>query len=217
MQRADASGLWETLAVPSPACSAVMQEVVRLNALRPAPRSERLAALHNPWSNTAVVANRWAFLDLCESEEIVRAVVGLIGPDVVLWDSQLYLSARHYADFIAAAREGRYWPIHPREGAVSLLTFGDTVNVAHVRLSELGSRFTLPPKPEAPLYAIRYFPSTSKFVRDARFPANWIAMEEQVLLNYTTRGLWLVSGADRAGNDFVTGFSEQCPSWTMHR
>lgn len=217
MQQASASGIWETLPAPSAAYAAAEQEIVRLSALRPAPRSERLAALHNPWSNTAVVANRWAFLDLCESDEIVRAVAGLIGPDVVLWDSQLYLSARHYAGFVAAAREGRYWPIHPREGAVSLLAFGESVSIAHVRLSELSARFTPPPEPEAPLYAIRYFPGASKYVRNPRFPANWLAMEEQVLVNYTTRALWLVSGVDRAGNDFITGFSEQSPSWTKDR
>ena len=214
MQRTTAaSGAWEALPARVPACEAVAREVARLRTLSPAPRPERLAALHNPWSNTAVAADRWAFLDLCESVEIVRAVAGLIGPDVVLWDSQLYLAANDYAAFVAAGREGRYWPVHPRDGAVAMLSFGEPVLALHMRIAEIGTNFSLPPKPDAPLYAIRYFPAASKFTRDPRFPANWIAMEEQVLVNYTTRALWLVSGADRAGNDFVTGFSQQSPSW----
>ncbi len=217
MQPTIASEPWDAFLAPSPACSAVATEVAQLSALRPAPRLERLSALHNPWSNTAVATDRWAFLDLCESDEIVHRVAGLIGPDVVLWDSQLYLRGRDYVSFVAAGREGRYWPVHPREGAVSLLSFGNCVGVLHLRLSEFRDRFVPPPEPDAPLYAIRYFPGASKFVRDSRFPANWIAMEEQVLENYTTRALWLVFGADHAGNDFVTGFSEQSPSWTMRR
>jgi hypothetical protein len=67
--------------------------------------------------------------------------------------------------------------------------------------------------PEAPLYAIRYMPATSRFERDPLAPANWIAMEEQPLINFVTRPLWLVRGDDRAGNDFATGFSPVVPRW----
>jgi hypothetical protein len=38
-------------------------------------------------------------------------------------------------------------------------------------------------------------------------------MEEQVLINFCTRPLWLVRGEDRAGNDFVTGFAPAAPRW----
>ena len=38
-------------------------------------------------------------------------------------------------------------------------------------------------------------------------------MEEQPLINYATRPLWLVRGEDRAGNDFVTGFAPPVPRW----
>jgi hypothetical protein len=83
----------------------------------------------------------------------------------------------------------------------------------HVHLLDIRDTFVPPPNANDPLLVVRYFPSSSNFVRDPRYPANWLAMEEQVLLNYTTRALWLVAGQDRAGNDFVTGFSEQIPSW----
>lgn len=208
------AGAWQPVTAPAPVYDAVCREVARLRDLRPLPRPERLAGLHNPWSNTAVQADRWAFLDLCQSTEIVGRVTDLIGPDVVLWDSQLYLRATDYEAFAAAGREGRYWPIYPRAGVVSILSFGSTLRVMHRAISDFGAEHLLFPDPTEPLYVMRYFAATSKFVRDPRFPANWIAMEEQVLINYATRALWLVSGKDGAGNDFVTGFSEQTPTWS---
>jgi hypothetical protein len=67
--------------------------------------------------------------------------------------------------------------------------------------------------PDEPVYVIRYMPATSTFLRDGRALANWIAMEEQPLINHAARPLWLVRGEDRAGNDFVTGFSPPVPRW----
>ena len=43
------------------------------------------------------------------------------------------------------------------------------------------------------------------------------AMEARPLVNYTTRPLWLVAGQDRAGSDFVTGFSPAVPRWAGTR
>src|SRR5579884_3273583 len=208
------AGEWQPICPASREWDSVRREISRLRGLRPIPRPERLAGLHNPWTNTAVHADYWAFLDLCHASEVVEGVKRLIGPDVILWDSQLYLEAAEYETFIAAGREGRYWPIHPRKGAVALLGFGDPLSIAHRTISECGAPLC-PVNLNEPLYVMRYFAGTSKFVRDPRFPANWIAMEEQVLLNYTTRALWVVAGEDRAGNDFVTGFNEPAPSWGL--
>ena len=213
--RSSATNEWRDLPGPLPAIAVVAAEIGRLGALHPVPRPERLTAVHNPWSNSAVAVDHWAFLDLCESDETVSGAANLIGSDVVLWDSQIYLEGRNYADFVAAGREGRYWPVHPREGVVSLVSFGPGPMVLHRSLSDLADLPGLIAR-DVPLYVIRYFPGSSKFVRKPRFPANWIAMEEQVLTNYATRALWLVSGVDRAGNDFVTGFSEQSASWSAH-
>jgi hypothetical protein len=196
-----------------PAIDAVAQEVARLCASSPAPWPERLAALHNPWSNTAVQADRWAFLDLCQSPAIIEGVKDLIGPDIVLWDSQLYLRGADYETFIKAGREGRYWPVYPLVGAVAVVSFGDACSAVHRRVSASPIERLALADADQPVYVIRYFAASSKFTRDPRYPANWIGMEEQVLLNYTSRALWLVAGEDRAGNNFVTGFSEQIPSW----
>jgi hypothetical protein len=183
-------------------------------AKRPPLRSERLSGMHNPWGLAAGLADAWSFLDLCEHPALLDQVEQLVGPDIVLWDSQLYLQGAGYLQFASDGREGRYWPVEPLAGALALVSLGDAaqtlvcVELASTSLDRLAALDA-----RAPLYVIRYLPATSRFVRDASFPANRIAMEEQPLINYATRPLWLVRGLDRAGNDFVTGFSPPVPRW----
>lgn len=193
---------------------ALHASVRELSDRRPRLRPERLSGMHNPWGHAAVLANAWRFLDLCEDSTILDAVAKLIGPDIVLWDSELHLDAASYVRFAAQGREGLYWPVTPLAGAVVLIaptraahsfTCLDVASLANGDLSGFDSG--------APLYVIRYMPATSQFVRDARSRANWVAMEEQPLINYATRPLWLVRGEDRAGNDFVTGFAPPVPRW----
>ncbi len=183
---------------------------------RPRPRQERLAGIHNPWGFAATTTNAWAFLDLCEHEAVVENVAALIGPDVILWDSQLYLSAARYFEFVGVGRERRYWPVAPLAGAVALVAFSEELTFQFADIHSLSAQDLARGQEDAPLYVIRYMPATSRFIRDPKAPANWIAMEEQPLINYMTRPLWLVRGADRAGNDFVTGFSCQAPRWAAH-
>ena len=192
-----------------------LQATVReLSDRRPKLRPERLSGMHNPWGHAAMLANAWRFLDLCEDAAILDTVAEVIGPDIVLWDSELHLDAASYVRFAAQGREGRYWPAVPLAGAVVLIAPTRAVHsfmcldVASLANADL-SGFN----PDAPLYVIRYMPATSQFVRDARSRANWAAMEEQPLINYATRPLWLVRGEDRAGNDFVTGFAPSVPRW----
>ena len=183
-------------------------------ARRPLPRSERLSGIHNPWGHATGLADAWSFLDLCEHPGLLDQVGQVIGPDIVLWDSQLYLQGAAYLQFARDGREGHYWPVEPLAGALVLVALAEaTQPVVCVDLSSMAMDRLAPLDPHAPLYVISYMPATSRFVRDARFPANWIAMEEQPLVNYAARPLWLVRGNDSAGNDFVTGFSPSVPRW----
>jgi hypothetical protein len=193
---------------------AVQPIVLDLAARDPRPRPERLSGIHNPWGHAAVLATAWPFLDLCEDASIVEAVACLIGPDVVLWDSELHLEAGSYLRFVEGGREGLYWPATPLAGAVVLVT--------PLRTADPATCLDLAALPDAdfdslrlaePLYVIRYMPATSLYARDPHASSNRAAMEAQPLINYTTRPLWLVAGEDRAGNDFVTGFSPQTPRW----
>lgn len=190
-----------------------MHEAARaLAAKRPKLRAERLSGVHNPWGHSSVLTDAWCFLDLCEDPGLLDRVERLIGPDIVLWDSELYHDADDYRRFVKDGREGRYWPAMPLVGAIVLVA-----PTADRRLSCLALESICSDLPSlelgAPLFVIRYMPGTSRFVREARAPANWIAMEERPLVNYTTRPLWMLRGEDRAGNDFVTGFSPTVPRW----
>ncbi|VTU39952.1 hypothetical protein H4CHR_04874 [Variovorax sp. PBS-H4] len=178
------------------------------------PRRERLSGLHNPWRHGDPLVDPWLLLDLCEDPAVVDGVEALVGPDIVLWDTELYLEAAAYQRFVEEGREGRYWPAMPLAGAVVLVAAARPL--ACVDLARVAE--DLPALDLAsPLYVLRYMPGTSHFVRDGRALANWVAMEEQPLINYTTRPLWLVRGEDRASSDFVTGFSPPVPRWASNQ
>lgn len=187
--------------------------VARLMAMRPAPRRERLSGIHNPWGLAAGLTDPWCFLDLCESATVVDTVESVIGSDIVLWDSELYLRTSDYRAFAAQGREGRYWPALPLAGAVVLIPLGARPAIYAADIRQPVPLPTDLSTDDDPLYVIRYMPATSMFSRDPKTPANRIAMQEQLLINYTTRPLWLVRGEDRAGNDFVTGFASDPPRW----
>ncbi|MEP7300262.1 MAG: hypothetical protein ABI699_01945 [Caldimonas sp.] len=205
---------------PAGAASSLRQRIDALQGIvgdlvgrRPRPRPERLSGMHNPWGHSAVLANAWRFLDVCEDTSILDSVEALIGPDIVLWDSELHLEAASYLRFVEAKREGRYWPATPQRGAVALVAPEERSSPIIVDVVALSPAVVSTFDATAPLYVIRYMAAASHFDRDPRAPANWVAMEEQPLINYATRPLWLVRGADRADNDFVTGFAPSVPRW----
>lgn len=134
-------------------------------------------------------------------------VAALIGPDLVLWDSELYLDAGTWER--ARPCEGRYWPADPLAGLVADVSLA----TAQVVLADVRRAGSMPAAAAGAHYVIRYMPATSLYSRDPRFPANRIAMEERPLVNYLNQPLWLVRGEDRAGSDFATGFAAVAPGW----
>jgi hypothetical protein len=204
-----------------------LQPIVRELAQRvPRPRAERLSGVHNPWGHAATIGHAWRFLDLCEHPAVVDAVASVIGDDVILWDTELHLEAAAYRRFVAEGREGRYWPAEPLAGAVAIVAplrpERGALAVALQALEALGATGELDAPgssdlgdidPAEPLLVIRYQPATSRYVRDPRAPRHRALMEDNPLLNYVHRPLWLVHGEDRARNDFVTGFAPPMPRW----
>ncbi len=174
------------------------------------PHPCELSGLHNPWRYGASQNIAWPLLSLCEDARVVDALRALVGPDIVLWDSELYPAARLYRSFAAAGLEGRYWPATPLAGAVAIFPMAGPHDAALFDLSALRAD---PPEfdPALPLFVARYMPATSFYDRDPQAPANRRCMEERVLFNYANRPLWLVSGEDRAGSDFVRGFAAAIP------
>ena len=64
------------------------------------------------------------------------------------------------------------------------------------------------------VYAVRYFPASSRYIRDPAAPVHRALTERYPLFNYAQMPLWLVHGQDQAGNDFVTGFNVRAGFWT---
>ena len=173
-------------------------------------RQALLAGIHNPFGRAVALCDPWCFLDLCESSEVLDRVEALIGPDIVLWDSELYLDASIWAE--ALTREGRHWPADPLAGAVVDVDLA-TGSVAACDVHALS---VLPAPAPGAHYVIRYMPATSLYNRDPLYAPNLVAMEERPLVNYMNRPLWLVRGEDRAGSDFAAGFQSQAPGWAAH-
>lgn len=177
-------------------------------------RQERLSGIHNPWGHAVAFTDPWAFLDLCESSLVLDAACADLGPDFILWDSELFPESRVYGAFLGAGREGRYWPVAPRAGAVILVPVSrERPEARAVPLDGIGAESLAGFAEDEPLYVIRLLPATSRFERDPGHPAHRACMEEQLLVNYANRPLWLLSGNDRAANDLTTGFAPAVPVW----
>lgn len=172
------------------------------------PRQERLSGVHNPFGCAIALADCWKFLDICESADVLDAVEAVMGPDIVLWDSELYIESDIWDR--AQPSEGRYWPADPLAGVV--VDVAIATGMASVCDVRSVSAPTAPAAP-GPHYVIRYMPATSRYNRDPRFAPNRLAMEERPLVNYTNRPIWLVRGEDRAGSDFAAGFAPIPPGW----
>ncbi|MCX8573001.1 MULTISPECIES: hypothetical protein [Hyphomicrobiales] len=192
----------------------VREAVDRIVARKATIRQERLSGIHNPWGHCIGLTDPWSFLDLCESDLVIDAAIKIIGADVILWDSELFAEVGHYGEFVAQGREGRYWPVTPLAGVVVLAAVSrEKPVIKAVRLEEIDPDVLAGFDPSEPLYVVRLMPATSRFERDPNHPANRACMEEQVLVNYSNRPLWLLSGADRANNDLVSGFAPAVPVW----
>jgi hypothetical protein len=84
--------------------------------------------------------------------------------------------------------------------------------------AHLPYRLSGPGAPQAPtVFAVRYFPATSRYLRDPTAGAHRALTERYPLLNHARLPLWLARGQDRAENDFVTGFNVRAGYWTKAR
>lgn len=197
-----------------PAQMSASEAVANIVARKTTIRQERLSGIHNPWGHAIGLTDPWIFLGLCESEGVVNAARDILGPDIILWDSELFTEVRSYADFLREGREGRYWPVTPFAGAIVLLPVGQVdPRPRAIGLNEIGKNVLDMLDPSEPIYVIRLIPATSHFDRDPRHSAHRACMEEQVLINYASRPLWLLNGVDRARNDLVSGFAAAAPTW----
>ncbi|MCC7484286.1 MAG: hypothetical protein IT529_04805 [Burkholderiales bacterium] len=193
------------LAAPLAAPLARIAAALRVTRLRQA----CLSGIHNPFGRAVAHCDPWRLLDVCESDALLDAVAPLIGPDIVLWDSELYLDEAAWET--ARGREGRHWPAQPLAGAVVDIE----VDSAEFACCEVHAAARLPRARPGAHYVVRYMPGTSLYNRDPLYAPNRVATQERPLVNYLNRPLWLVRGEDRAGSDFAAGYQTPAPGWAV--
>jgi hypothetical protein len=172
-----------------------------------APHQDMLSGIHNPFGYHACLNQAWSFLDIAEYDELLDCIEDVLGPDIILWDSELYFDLS-----LLWPEEGSIWPADPLAGAITAIGLdgGDVLFLDIVRLRNQSETMR---RCVGMYYVIRYMPATSLFNRDPRSGTNRRATEVRPLVNYTKRPLWLVRGEDHRGNDFVTGFSLPAARW----
>lgn len=219
-------------------------ESARLYGQIDVPRPWHYAELHNPWARAAAAYDSWGFLDLCQSSTLVETIATLIGTDIILFDSQWLPDRWQSLDAKSALESDAHrFPVDPPRGLTALIGFADiqpgTVRVdyqppdqhtadphAYVSLDlkrgnvlfldcAVPYRVHVAPESSLPtVYAVRYFPASSRYNRDPAAPVHRALTERYPLFNYAQMPLWLVHGQDQAGNDFVTGFNVRAGFWT---
>ncbi len=89
--------------------------VDRLIADHPGIRPELLSGPHNPYGQSAQLMGNVDFLMFCQHPDILDMVEQLIGPDIVLWGSQLFAKPAGGSMGVPWHQDGKYWPITPLE------------------------------------------------------------------------------------------------------
>ena len=89
------------------------REVDALIDRHPDVRPELLSGPHNPWGQSARVLGTETWLEFCRHPEILDMVEQLIGPDIVLWGSQLFCKPAGHGMAVPWHQDAQYWPIEP--------------------------------------------------------------------------------------------------------
>ena len=201
-------------------------------------RPDVLSGIHNPFGLAARIVDSWGLLNLCQSPDLLDTVESFIGPDIVLWESELVLEAAGRTPHAAPHHDPALWPIEPLCGVTAHIAIGEPESDAGTvfelaedggtlgdlsvepgeavvldvgRRDGLGASWRHRPRAE---YLIRYMPARARYNRDPDQPANRRAGLAAPLINYAKRPIWLVRGRDLAGNDFVTGFTTTVGQWS---
>lgn len=99
--------------IPDDWLARLRDEVDRLIARNPGVRPEQLSGAHNPWGQSARLVGSEVFLEFCRLPAILDMVERLIGPDIVLWGSQLFCKPAGDGMPVPWHQDGQYWPIDP--------------------------------------------------------------------------------------------------------
>lgn len=218
---------------------------------------ESLICPHLPYGEAHDEAAAREWFEFCTHPLILDKVEQLIGPDVILWGSQVFCKPARTGREVPWHQDGQYWPIRPlatcsawialddvdaengcmrfipgshRSGSIYAHRVSDRAGIVLnqeiepsqfdegearddcLRAGEFslhdvflihGSRANRSPRRRAG-FVIRYMPATSVFDRSIQREQS----QAGVAFDLGRRPIWLMRGADRAGNDFDTGKGE---------
>jgi hypothetical protein len=95
------------------------------------PRPWHYVELHNPWSRAAASFDSWGFLDLCHSTPLVEEITAMIGPDVILYNSQWLPDPwRSIAPEADLESDAHRCPVEPLHGVTVLIYCADPLENA---------------------------------------------------------------------------------------
>ncbi len=113
--------------IPEDRLQALRSEVDQLIRRNPDVRPEQLSGAHNPWSQSSRMVGSQLFLDFCHFPEVLDMVEQLIGPDIVLWGSQLFCKPAGDGMAVPWHQDGQYWPLDPLATVTVRLAIDDSL------------------------------------------------------------------------------------------
>lgn len=99
--------------LPDDALADLRAAVERLIADHPDIRPEALSGPHNPYGQSAQLLGNTDFLKFCQTPALLDMVEALIGPDIILWGSQMFAKPAGDGKGVPWHQDGGYWPIRP--------------------------------------------------------------------------------------------------------
>ncbi|MEZ5729382.1 MAG: phytanoyl-CoA dioxygenase family protein [Burkholderiaceae bacterium] len=99
--------------LPDDQLAALRVMVDRLIADHPNVAPEALSGPHNPWGQSSALKGSFDFLAFCQSPELLDMIEQLVGPDVILWGSQMFCKPPGVGKIVPWHQDGKYWPLQP--------------------------------------------------------------------------------------------------------
>lgn len=116
---------WAEARLPEHLLRFLEAESRRFAAQIAVPRPWHYAELHNPWSRAAATFDSWGFLDLCQSASLIANVATIIGPDIILFDSEWLPDPWQPLETEPALEsDARRFPVDPPHGVTALIGVG---------------------------------------------------------------------------------------------
>lgn len=222
--------------IPANVLNSIQEEYRKIDESGKSVRYYNLSGVHNPWGRAGTIFDSWKLLDVCQSPCLLRLVSGMLGDDIVLWDSRFF-SLADFTPRAAWIRESDFSPFERLHGVtvrIPVTSSGLNIEVK----STPGSGDTtesLLLKPENVFchdvhlpyryadagagsrhceYVIQYASGRSRFVRDQTSAVQRSLAERLPLINFGEAPIWLLQGVDHMNNDFVSGFAPTVAQWT---